>query len=112
MIQHADNPETEVWRRLLEAAGTQPPAPPDPSVKDYDWTAPNRFTPAQLAALATAAGELAASLSTALTGVLKTAVALSAEGLTQHYGAGIVAATGAGAAGAALGAGEVKSPAP
>lgn len=71
---------------LLKAARVRTgPAPQEPEAKEFDWKAPSRFTPDQLARLGDFATGLAGAVSAALGDLLRTKTVLELHGVTQHY---------------------------
>lgn len=86
--------DRHIVQRLLEAArsGSRAGAAKDAGrveAADYDWTAPCRFVPAQLAKLDAFAEALAASLSQALGGLMGGELEFVPAGRTQHFAAGL-----------------------
>jgi flagellar motor switch protein FliM len=87
MICNPNDNERPALRRLVQAARMQPtPAQAEP-VSEYDWKSPGGFTASQIRKLLEAAGEVAAELSRALGGLLKTELKLAAGTVVSRYGA-------------------------
>lgn len=81
-------PDREVVRRLLTAAGATAAAPTgaDADAADYDWKVPRRYAPDQVAKLGAFAGQAAGKLSDALFKLLRDQTVLAAADVSLHYG--------------------------
>ena len=78
----------DIIQRLLAAAGAGAPAEGgEVAAADYDWTAPCRFSPTELARLDQFARAAASGISDALGKLLRMKVELVSTGMTQHFAA-------------------------